>query len=124
MTQDAKEAGIAIRKSMFGAEYKKSEAEGAFGYLDEFIVERFFGELWNRPELDLRTRSLCTIAALVAAHMPDEALRAHVVGALANGATENEIREVIVHTGLYVGVGVVLTARPVAEGVFNARVRK
>jgi 4-carboxymuconolactone decarboxylase len=109
---------------MFGTEYKKSEAEGAFRYLDEFIVERFFGELWNRQELDLRTRSLCTIAALVAAHMPDEALRAHVVGALANGATENEIREVIVHTGLYVGVGVVLTARPVAEGVFNARRNK
>jgi len=56
--------------------------------------------------------------------VPDEALRAHVVGALANGATENEIREVIVHTGLYVGVGVVLTARPVAEGVFNARRNK
>jgi len=124
MAKDPKEAGIAIRRAMLGVEYKKSEAEGAFGYLDEFIVERFFGELWNRQELDLRTRSLCTIAALVAAHMPDDALRAHVVGALANGATENEIREVIVHTGLYVGVGVVLTARPVAEGVFNARRNK
>jgi 4-carboxymuconolactone decarboxylase len=124
MARDPKEAGIAIRHAMFGTEYKKSEAEGAFGYLDEFIVERFFGELWNRQELDLRTRSLCTIAAVVAAHMPDEALRAHVLGALANGATENEIREVIVHTGLYVGVGVVLTARPVAEGVFSARRNK
>jgi len=120
MTRDSKEAGIAIRRAMFGTEYKKSEAEGAFGFLDEFIVERFFGDLWSREELDLRTRSLCTIAALVAAHMPDDALRAHIVGALANGATEDEIREVIVHTGLYVGVGVVLTARPVAEGVFNA----
>jgi 4-carboxymuconolactone decarboxylase len=124
MTRDPKEAGIAILHAMSGTEYKKSEAEGAFGYLDEFIVERFFGELWNRQELDLRTRSLCTIAALIAAHMPDQALRAHVVGALANGATENEIREVIVHTGLYVGVGVVLTARPVAEGVFSARRNK
>jgi len=124
MTRDPKEAGIAILHAMTGTEYKKSEAEGAFGYLDEFIVERFFGELWNRQELDLRTRSLCTIAALIAAHMPDQALRAHVVGALANGATENEIREVIVHTGLYVGVGVVLTARPVAEGVFSARRNK
>jgi 4-carboxymuconolactone decarboxylase len=83
MTRDPKEAGVAILHAMFGTEYKKSEAEGAFGYLDDFIVERFFGELWNRQELDLRTRSLCTIAALVAAHMPDEALRAHVVGALA-----------------------------------------
>jgi len=124
MTRDPKEAGIAILHAMSGTEYKKSEAEGAFGYLDDFIVERFFGELWNRQELDLRTRSLCTIAALIAAHMPDQALRAHVVGALANGATENEIREVIVHTGLYVGVGVVLTARPVAEGVFSARRNK
>jgi 4-carboxymuconolactone decarboxylase len=124
MTQNPKEAGMAILHAMSGTEYKKSEAEGAFGYLDEFIVERFFGELWNRQELDLRTRSLCTIAALIAAHMPDQALRAHVVGALANGATENEIREVIVHTGLYVGVGVVLTARPVAEGVFSARRNK
>jgi len=121
MTRDAKEAGIARRRAMFGTEYRKSEAEGAFAYLDEFIVERFFGELWDRDDLDARTRSLCTIAALVAAHMPDEALRAHVVGALANGATENEIREVIVHTGFYVGIGVVLTARPVAEGVFSAR---
>jgi 4-carboxymuconolactone decarboxylase len=124
MTRDSKEAGIAIRRAMFGTEYKKSEAEGAFGFLDEFIVERFFGDLWNRQELDLRTRSLCTIAALVAAHMPDDALRAHIVGALANGATEDEIREVIVHTGLYVGVGVVLTARPVVEGVFNAHRNK
>ncbi|HVY18644.1 MAG TPA: carboxymuconolactone decarboxylase family protein [Bauldia sp.] len=121
MAQSPLEAGIAIRRAMFGSEYRKSDAKGAFGYLDEFIVERYFGELWNRKELDLKTRSLCTIALLVAAHMPDDALRAHVVGALANGATEDEIREVIVHTGLYVGVGVVLTARPVAEAVFDAR---
>jgi 4-carboxymuconolactone decarboxylase len=124
MTREPKEAGIAMLHAMTGTEYKKSEAGGAFGYLDEFIVERYFGELWNRQELDLRTRSLCTIAALIAAHMPDQALRAHIGGALANGATENEIREVIVHTGLYVGVGVVLTARPVAEGVFSARRNK
>jgi 4-carboxymuconolactone decarboxylase len=118
------EAGIAIRRAMFGSEYKKSDAKGAFGFLDEFIVERYFGELWDRKELDLKTRSLCTIAILVAAHMPDDTLRAHVTGALANGATEDEIREVIVHTGLYVGVGVVVSARPVAEGVFNARSAK
>lgn len=124
MTQNPLEAGKAIRRAMFGTEYKKSEAKGAFGYLDEFIVERYFGELWNRKEIDLKTRSLCTIAILVAAHMPDDTLRAHIVGALANGATEDEIREVIVHTGLYVGVGVVVSARPVAEGVFNARAAK
>jgi 4-carboxymuconolactone decarboxylase len=124
VTQNPLEAGKAIRRAMFGTEYKKSEAKGAFGYLDEFIVERYFGELWNRKEIDLKTRSLCTIAILVAAHMPDDTLRAHIVGALANGATEDEIREVIVHTGLYVGVGVVVSARPVAEGVFNARAAK
>ncbi|MDE3075687.1 MAG: carboxymuconolactone decarboxylase family protein, partial [Chloroflexota bacterium] len=58
---------------------------------------------------------------LIAAHMPDATLRSHIIGALANGATETEIREVIVHTGYYAGVGVVVSARPVAEAVFSAR---
>jgi alkylhydroperoxidase/carboxymuconolactone decarboxylase family protein YurZ len=118
---DARAAGLQLRQHMLGAEAKMSEAEGAFGFLDDFIVDRIFGELWQRDGLDLRTRSLCTIAVLVAAHMPDATLRYHVIGALANGATETEIREVIVHTGIYAGVGVVVSARAVAEGVFNAR---
>jgi 4-carboxymuconolactone decarboxylase len=121
MTTEARVAGEKLRQHMLGSVAPTPAAEGAFGYLDEFIVERIFGELWQREELDLRTRSLCTIAVLVTAHMPDAALRCHIMGALANGATEGEIREVIVHTGLYAGVGVVVSARAVAEEVFSER---
>ena len=122
MTPTSKELGIAMRRAMFNEEYKEPEGDDAFTFLNEFILERFFGDLWNRKQLDLKTRSLCTIAALIAGHMPDDTLKAHVIGALANGATEDrDSRGDHPHRVLCGRVGVVVSARPVAEGVFNAR---
>ena len=68
----------------------------------EFIEGFVFGDVWSRPNLDLRTRSLCTIAALTALGRLNQ-LESHVTGALANGATREEIVEVLLHTAVYAG---------------------
>lgn len=121
MSVDTRGAGIELRSKMLGRTPPEIDPSTSFGFMDGFINDNIFGELWQRTELDLRTRSLCTIAAVVAARMPDDALRNHIVGALANGATEAEISEAIVQTAIYAGVPVLLAATAVANDVFSQR---
>jgi 4-carboxymuconolactone decarboxylase len=98
--------GMQIRRDMFGP----AGAEERFAATTDFnrpfeeVVTRYcFGDTWSRPGLDRKTRSLITLAALTAMVRPNQ-LRVHVRGALANGATREEIREVLLHTVVYAGV--------------------
>src|SRR5512144_738474 len=79
-----------------------------FGLVTQFV----FGMFWSRPNLDLRSRSLCTVAQLAALGKPDE-LRAHLYGALNLGITREELIEVLMQTACYAGV-------PAAVGALNA----
>jgi 4-carboxymuconolactone decarboxylase len=99
-------AGLAIRRKMFGpagAEQRLDSATDFNRAFEELVTRSCFGETWTRPGLDLKTRSLLTLAILTALSKPNQ-FKVHVVGALANGVTQEEIREVILHTVAYAGI--------------------
>jgi 4-carboxymuconolactone decarboxylase len=109
MTQESRREGEALQRKMLGSSPAFTGSTTAAEFMSDFIQEHVFGELWQRTALDLRTRSLCTIAAIVANGALEDPLKNHVRGARANGASDEEILEVIIHTAFYCGLPV-LTA--------------
>jgi 4-carboxymuconolactone decarboxylase len=79
-----------------------------------------FGDVWERPELSKRDRSLITCAALVALQRPDQ-LRGHLDRALTNGVTKEELGELITHLAFYSGWPTAVTAASIAKEVFDKR---
>jgi len=82
-------------------------------------MEHAWGAVWNREGLDRKTRSIVTVSMLIAlgAH---GALKGHVRGALTNGVTQDEIREIIMHSAAYCGYPAALAAMKVAKEVIAA----
>jgi 4-carboxymuconolactone decarboxylase len=81
----------------------------------DFITRTAWGDVWNRPDLSLRERSLITLAALTA--LGSDELELHVRGAVNNGLSDEEIREVILHTAVYAGVPAANRAFAIAQRV-------
>jgi 4-carboxymuconolactone decarboxylase len=79
-----------------------------------------FGDVWERPGLSKRDRSLITVAVLTALYRPEQ-LQGHVQRALANGVTKEEIGELITHVAFYSGWPTAVTAATVAHGVFEEK---
>ncbi len=79
-----------------------------------------FGDVWHRPGLDRKTRSMITLAALTALTKPNQ-LKLHIQGALANGVSVEEIREIIMHTSIYAGIPTGVEAMAAAKEVLGAR---
>ena len=107
MTQsEAFERGIARRKAMYGPAGTKG-VENADDFNREFeeivVTEHCFGTIWERGGLTQRERSLLTCAMLVALNRGPQ-LRGHVAGAVANGVTKDELREMLLHASLYAGI--------------------
>lgn len=99
-------AGLEIRRKMWGKAGADDRIESASDFnrpAEDFVTRFCFGEVWTRPELDHKTRSLLTIGLLAVLAKPTQ-LRSHVRGAIANGATVDEIREVLIHVMVYGGV--------------------
>jgi 4-carboxymuconolactone decarboxylase len=86
--------------------------------LMEVTEKVLFGDVWERPGLSKRDRSLITVAVLTALYRPEQ-LRGHVQRALANGVTKDEIGELITHVAFYSGWPTAVTAAAVAKGVFD-----
>ena len=84
----------------------------------DFITRYAWGEVWNRPGLDRRARSMITLAALTSVRAEGE-LELHVRGALRNGLTPEEIREVLLHTAVYAGVPAANAAFAIAQRVLE-----
>ncbi len=100
------EQGLATRRAVLGSEY----VDGSLAAADDFMMafqrittQWCWGYVWNRDGLDHRTRSLLNLAMLTALGKPAE-LRLHVKGALTNGVSVDEIREVLVHATAYCGI--------------------
>lgn len=99
-------AGLATRRHMFGVEGADKQIEAASEFtrpLQDMVTRYCFGEVWNRPALDLKTRSLLTLALLTALGKQNQ-LRVHIKGAIQNGVTKEEIREVLMHSMIYAGL--------------------
>jgi 4-carboxymuconolactone decarboxylase len=115
MSDQMYERGLEIRRRMFGAEATDSQIRDADDFtrdLQDLVTRYCFGEVWGREELPLKLRSMLTVAMLTALGREAE-LRIHVRGALANGATKDEIREVFLHAAVYCGI-------PAAVGGFRS----
>ena len=105
-TDDTFAAGLDLRRHMFGVAGADQQIESATDFtrpLQEMVTRYCFGDVWQRPALDHKTRSLLTLALLTALGKQNQ-LRAHVKGAIQNGVSKDEIREVLLHCMIYAGV--------------------
>jgi len=121
MTDTARaELGETIRREVLGDEYVDRATQSASEFnkpLQELVTEYCWGDVWGRPGLDRRTRSLINLAMISALNRPHE-LRLHVAGALRNGVTTDEIREVLLQVTIYCGVPAGVDAFRTAREVF------
>jgi len=114
-------AGIKVRREVLGdthvdrARANESEFNAPF---QDFITRCAWGEIWTRPGLPRRTRSLITIGMMVALNRSDE-LRLHLRAAANNGVTRKEIQELLLHAAVYCGVPAANSAFHIAEEVFR-----
>jgi len=105
-SKDTFAAGLQIRRDMFGPANSDQVLQSATDFtrpLQELVTRYCFGEVWTRTLLDRKTRSMLTMALLVALNRPNQ-LRGHVRGAVKNGVSKDEIREVLLHSMIYAGV--------------------
>lgn len=113
------EGGLQKRKQTMGEDY----VERAFANADEFtmplqdfITRNAWGTVWCRDGLDMKTRSLITVSMLTALGRAHE-LKGHLRGALNNGATPEELREVLLHAAVYCGAPLAVDAFRIAQEV-------
>jgi 4-carboxymuconolactone decarboxylase len=121
MTDDRHEAGMSIRREVLGDEHVDAAVERTSDFTADFqdLITRYaWGEIWNRPGLDRRTRSAITLTALVARGQFDE-LSIHLRAALRNGLTREEIKEVLLQSAIYCGVPAANSAFAVAQRVLE-----
>ncbi len=115
------EKGLAIRKSVVGAEYVEKNLASADSFnmpLQELVTEYCWGAVWGREGLPLKTRSLLNLAMISVLNRPHE-LRLHIEGALRNGVTREEIREVFLQVGVYAGFPAAIDSFRAAREVFE-----
>ncbi len=113
------EKGTRVRREVLGdAHVDRSLANQDEFTADfqDFITRYAWGEVWDRPGLDRRSRSIATLAALISLRAEGE-IAMHVRAALRNGLEENEIKEVILHTALYAGLPAANAAFAIAQQV-------
>ncbi len=114
--------GLATRKRVMGDDFVAKAFDKATDFtlpMQHYITRNAWGDVWQRPGLDLKTRSLITVAMLTALGKQHE-LKGHVRGALNNGATAEEISEVLLHASIYCGVPSAVEAYRSAAEVVDA----
>lgn len=120
--QSRYEAGLTVRREVLGKEYVDRSLRSADAFsqpLQELITEAVWGTVWTRPGLPRKTRSLVNLAMMTALNRPHE-LQLHVRGAVNNGCTREEIREVLLQTAVYCGVPAALDAFRAAREVLDS----
>jgi 4-carboxymuconolactone decarboxylase len=113
--------GLKNRQEVLGAEHVQRSLDAADDFtaeMQKLVTEWCWGELWSRPGLDRRTRSFINISMLSALNRPHE-LRLHVRGALNNGLTTEEIKEIFLQVAIYCGVPAALDSMKVAAEVIK-----
>jgi 4-carboxymuconolactone decarboxylase len=111
--------GLQKRKQVMGEDFVEKAFANADEFtmpLQEFITRNAWGTVWCRDGLDMKTRSLITVSMLTALGRAHE-LKGHLRGALNNGATPEEIREVLLHAAVYCGAPLAVDAFRVAQEV-------
>ena len=123
MDQDTFDKGLEIRRAVLGADYvdkavSAGRADPFTKPLQELVTQYCWGEIWGRPGLDRKTRSMLNLAMLTALNRPHE-VKLHLKGALNNGLTKDEIMEVFLQAMIYCGVPAAIDSFRTAKEVFQ-----
>ncbi len=123
MNKELFEKGLKVRREVLGKEYVDKSIATATDFnrpMQELVTEYCWGEVWNRPGLSRRERSMLNLAMLTALNRPHE-IKMHVAGALNNGLTPDDIREVLLQTAIYCGVPAAIDSFRIAKEVFSEK---
>jgi 4-carboxymuconolactone decarboxylase len=115
------ERGLATRRKVLGDEYVDRSLRQADDFswpLQQLTTEWCWDEIWNRPGLDKRSRSLINLGMLSALNRPHE-LKVHIRGAVNNGVTKDEIREAFLQVAVYCGMPAAMESFRVAREAFK-----
>jgi 4-carboxymuconolactone decarboxylase len=121
MSDDPYDAGMKVRREVLGDAHVDRAIEHSTEFtapFQEFITRYAWGSVWTREGLDRRTRSAVTLSVLTALGRENE-IEMHVRGALRNGLTAEEIREILLHTAIYAGVPAANSAFAIAQRVID-----
>ena len=118
--------GLEIRNEVVGAEYVDKAIANADSFnmpMQELVTEYCWGAVWGREDLPRKTRSMLNLAMISILNRPHE-LKLHINGALRNGVTKEEIREVFLQVAIYGGVPAAIDSFRIAREVFDANDKK
>jgi len=121
MKSDLYQKGMQVRRAVMGDEYvdaSLADVDDFNGPMQDMVTETAWGGVWSREGLERKTRSMLNLAMLTALNRPHE-LRGHVRGALRNGVTADEIREILMQAAIYCGMPAGLDAFRVARAVIK-----
>lgn len=121
MSKDVFDRGLAIRKDVLGKEFVETSLATADDFnmpMQELTTEYCWGAVWGRDGLPRKTRSMLNLAMISALNRPHE-LKMHVKGALRNGVSKDEIREVFLQVAIYAGIPAGVDAFRIAREAFK-----
>jgi 4-carboxymuconolactone decarboxylase len=121
MDKEMFEKGLSIRRAVLGADFVDKAIASADDFnrpLQELVTQYCWGEVWGRPGLDRKTRSIMNLAMLSALNRPHE-VKMHIKGALNNGLTKDDIKEVFLQVAIYCGVPAAVDSFRIAKEVFQ-----
>ena len=121
VNKDSFDKGLATRRAVLGTDYVNASLSRADDFdrpMQELVTEYCWNEIWNRPGLDRKARSMINLAMITALNRPHE-LKVHVRGAINNGLTKAEITEIFLQTAIYCGVPAALDSFRNAKEVFK-----
>jgi 4-carboxymuconolactone decarboxylase len=114
------DGGMKIRREVLGADYvdRGMAASDEFMLAMQDLTTRYcWGDIWSRPGLDRKTRSMLNLAMIAALNRPHE-LKVHVKGALTNGVTKDEIKEILLQVAVYAGIPAGVDSFRIARDAF------
>lgn len=115
------DGGMKIRREVLGADYVNRGMAAADDFMmamQDLTTRYCWGDIWSRPGLDRRTRSMLNLAMISALNRPHE-LKVHVKGALTNGVTKDEIKEILLQVAVYAGIPAGMDSFRVANETFK-----
>ena len=118
--------GLEVRRAVLGDKHVNKSLEKRDSFTEEFqdlVTRCAWGKMWTRPGLPRHTRSLITLAMLIALDRGDE-IRLHLRGAANNGVTRDQIKELFLHAAVYCGVPAANSAFRAAEEIFAEQDRR
>lgn len=121
MNQELFDKGLKVRREVLGGEYVDAALKNADEFtapLQELVTQYCWGDVWNRPGLDRKTRSIINLAMLTALNRPHE-VKLHVRGAINNGLSKEDIREIFLQSAIYCGVPAAIDSFRTAKEVFR-----